>query len=255
MLAMAILTRRVTVIQEQNAAPGLTNRLLGRFVRLAFAPVAGLERIFPRLEVVGSPVRRDILALRERPPEPRPVPVLLVLGGSQGARAINRAVIEALPALEAWGGSLEILHQAGPLDFAWVEQAYRGCRVAHRVVPFLDDMGGAYARCRLVLSRAGASAVNEIVTARRASILVPIPHASGDHQLVNARRLAEAGAGVLLEQQALTGERLASELIALLERPERIDAMEAACDALFAGDAAGRIAASCLRLIAVAPRA
>jgi UDP-N-acetylglucosamine--N-acetylmuramyl-(pentapeptide) pyrophosphoryl-undecaprenol N-acetylglucosamine transferase len=249
MLAVAVACRRVTVIQEQNAYPGMTNRMLGRFVRLAFLPVAGLEKLFPRQEQIGSPVRRDILALRERPPLPRPEPLIFVLGGSQGARAINQAMIGALPPLANWGRPLRILHQTGPRDLDWVREAYRGCPIPHEVVPFLDDMAGAFERARLVVSRSGASAVNEIVTARRASVFVPIPRTSGDHQLMNARRVAEAGAGIVLEQSAATGEKLAATLIALLNDPAALDRMEAACDRLFSGDAAGAIVKSCLRLI------
>jgi UDP-N-acetylglucosamine--N-acetylmuramyl-(pentapeptide) pyrophosphoryl-undecaprenol N-acetylglucosamine transferase len=248
-LAMAILCRRATVIQEQNAFPGLTNRLLGRYVGLAFLPVAGPERLFPRQERMGSPVRREILALRERPAPARDVPLVFVLGGSQGARALNRAMTEALHQLERWGRPLAILHQSGPQDLDWVREAYQGRAIPHDVVPFIDDMAGAFARARIVVSRSGASAVNEIVTARRASILIPIPRTSGDHQLMNARRVAEGGAGVLLEQEAASGERLAQELMALLDDPARLDRMEAACDALFPGDAATAIVASCLKLI------
>lgn len=251
MLAAAILARRPTAIQEQNAAPGLTNRLLGRYVRLAFVPMPGMERHFPRLEVVGTPVRKEILALRQRPPERREGPPLVfVFGGSQGARAINRAVTEALPHLERWGRPLELLHQAGRPDVEWVRAAYRGSAIAHRVEPFLEDMAGAFARSSVVVSRAGASAVNEILAARRAAILVPIPGTSGDHQRMNARRVADAGAGILLEQAELSGERLAAQLIALLEEPGALAAMERRCDTLFAGDAAGRIAEACLGLLA-----
>lgn len=255
-LALAVLLRRTTVIQEQNAAPGLTNRLLGRFVTLAFAPAEALRSVFPRLEVTGNPVRREILALRDTPADPRDPaapPLLFVFGGSQGARAINRAVTEALPRLEARGRPLEILHQAGSLDLDWVQAAYRDCPLPHRVVAFLDDMAGALARSRIVVSRAGASAVGEIATARRASVLIPIPHTSGDHQLMNARRMAEAGAAVLIEQAELTGERLAGTLGELLDDPERLDAMEAATDALQPGDAAGAIARRCLELMGVTP--
>jgi UDP-N-acetylglucosamine--N-acetylmuramyl-(pentapeptide) pyrophosphoryl-undecaprenol N-acetylglucosamine transferase len=175
--------------------------------------------------------------------------VLFVLGGSQGARAINHAMTGALPLLAGWGKALRILHQTGPRDLDWVREAYRACPIPHEVVPFIDDMAAAFACARIVVSRSGASAANEIVTARRASILIPIPRTSGDHQFGNARRVADAGAGIVLEQSAATGERLAAELIALLNDPARLDAMEAACDRLFPGDAAAAIADSCLRLI------
>jgi UDP-N-acetylglucosamine--N-acetylmuramyl-(pentapeptide) pyrophosphoryl-undecaprenol N-acetylglucosamine transferase len=245
-----VLLRRVTVIQEQNASPGITNRLLGRFVTLAFAPRRELERIFPRLRVMSSPVRREILALRERPAAPPvPLPRVFVMGGSQGARAINRAVVDALPLWAASGAAFALLHQSGALDLDWVREAYRGCAIPHQVTPFLDDMAEAYAGSRLVISRAGASAVSEIVAARRASILVPIPNTSGDHQLMNAAQLRDAGAAVLIEQRELTGERLARETIALLRAPGQLDAMERACDGLFSGDSAAAIASACLGLI------
>jgi UDP-N-acetylglucosamine--N-acetylmuramyl-(pentapeptide) pyrophosphoryl-undecaprenol N-acetylglucosamine transferase len=117
------------------------------------------------------------------------------------------------------------------------------------VVPFIEDMAGAYRRARLVVSRAGASAVNEIVTARRAALFIPIPGTSGDHQRRNALRVAEAGAALVIEQAQLTGAGLAAAITGLLEDPARLDAMEAATDALASGDAAGLIAAECLRLV------
>ena len=249
MLLMAVLLRTKTAIQEQNAVPGLTNRLLGRLVDRAFVPLPGMERHFPRHQVVGTPVRREILALREAPPRPRPVPLLFIFGGSQGARRLNEAMTAALPQLEAWDGALEILHQTGPLDIEWVERCYRECSIPHRVVPFVEDMAGALAGSRLVVSRAGASAVTEIITARRASLLIPIPGTSGEHQLMNARRVAEAGAGILLEQAALSGEVLAGRVIGLLEDPPTLDRMEERCDTLFQGDSAARIVESGLEMV------
>ncbi len=249
MLATALLLRRACVIQEQNTVPGMTNRLLGRWVRKAFVVVDGMERWFRNPAVVGSPVRRDILALREQPAAERLVPVLLIVGGSQGALAINRAMAAALPLLEAWGKPLRIVHQAGPNHLESVRSAYADRRLNAQVLPFIEDMAAAYRAARLLISRAGASAVNEIVAARRAALLIPIPGTSGDHQLQNARRLERAGAAVVLEQSALTGQTLARQIIGLLEDPARLDAMERACDALFPGDSAQRIADDCLSLL------
>ncbi len=252
MLAAALLTRRLTVLQEQNASPGLTNRWLGRFVRLAFVPFEGLERYFPHRVVVGNPVRAAILALRDEPrghsaAVPGEPPLLFIFGGSQGARRINQAVTEALPLLE--GRPLEILHQTGPADHGWVSEAYARTTLRHRVVPFIEDMADGYRRARLVVSRAGASAVTEIIAARRASLLIPIPGTSGDHQLKNGQRLEAAGAAVLLEQAGLSGESLAARITALLDAPARLERMAAATDALFAGDAATRIVEECTRLL------
>lgn len=249
MLATALLLGRPCVIQEQNTVPGMTNRILGRWVRKAFVVVDGMERWFRNPAVVGSPVRRDILALREQPAAARPVPVLLIVGGSQGAQAINRAIAEALPLLETWGQPLRIVHQTGPVHLEAVQADYAGRRLEAQVLPFIQDMAAAYRNARLVISRAGASAVNEIVATRRASLLIPIPGTSGDHQLQNARRLERAGAAVVLEQAALSGQTLAGLIIGLLEDPARLDAMERACDALFPGDSAQRIADDCLALL------
>jgi UDP-N-acetylglucosamine--N-acetylmuramyl-(pentapeptide) pyrophosphoryl-undecaprenol N-acetylglucosamine transferase len=248
-LATALLLGRLCVIQEQNTVPGMTNRLLGRWVRKAFVVAEGMERYFHNPVVAGSPVRREILALRSEPPPPRPVPLLLVIGGSQGALAINRAMTEALPLLEAWGKPLRILHQAGPGHLEAVQSAYADTRLDARVLPFIQDMAAAFREARLVVSRAGASAVNEIIAARRASLLIPIPGTSGDHQRQNALRLERAGAAQMLEQEDLTGKTLAEAVVHLLENPARLDAMERATDTLFPGDAARVIAGQCLEML------
>jgi UDP-N-acetylglucosamine--N-acetylmuramyl-(pentapeptide) pyrophosphoryl-undecaprenol N-acetylglucosamine transferase len=249
MLATALLLGRTCVIQEQNTVPGMTNRLLGRWVRKAFVVVDGMERYFRNPTVVGSPVRRDILALREEPVTPRLVPTVLIVGGSQGALAVNRAMEAALPSLEAWGKPLRIVHQTGPNHLASVQAAYAGRKLEAQVVPFIRDMAGAYRQARLIVSRAGASAIEEIIAARRAALLIPIPGTSGDHQRQNARRLVQAGAAAMLEQQGLTGPALAAAILRLLEDPARVDEMERATDVLFPGDSARRIAEDCLRLV------
>jgi len=249
MLATALALGRTCVLQEQNTSPGMTNRILGRFVKRAFVVMNAETAAFRHPVAVGSPVRRAILALRERPAPARAVPALLVLGGSQGAHVLNRAMVAAAPALASWGRPLKIVHQSGPAEADEVRSGYDRAGLAAEVIPFIDDMAEAYGQARLIVSRAGASAVNEIVCARRASILVPIPGASGDHQLKNARRLEEAGAAQVVEQSRLTGEALASAILTLLEDPARLDEMEGACDALFAGDSAERIVAECRALL------
>ncbi len=135
-----------------------------------------------------------------------------------------------------------------------VRAGYQGRRTQNsplnaEVVPFIEQMAEAYHQARIVVSRAGAGAVAEIVAARRASILIPIPGTSGDHQRRNARHVEQAGAALLLEQDALTGESLARALISLLDDPARLEAMEAATDTLYRGDAAGRIAEACLEMV------
>jgi len=250
MLAVALLTGRRCVVQEQNTSPGLTNRLLGRFVKRAFVVVDAETSAFRHPLEVGSPVRRAILTLREHEAPRGAPPTVLVLGGSQGARALNEAMLAAAPLLAAAGVPLRIVHQSGAQHLASVQEGYRHTRLDAEAVAFIEDMAAAYAGSRLVVSRAGASAVNEIVCARRASLLVPIPGTSGDHQLKNARRLEQAGAAKVIEQQALTGALLAGAILGLLQRPAALEAMERACDKLFPGDAAERIVRECLALMA-----
>ena len=252
MLATALLLRKTCVIQEQNAYPGLTNRLLGRRVRAAFTAVEDTQGFFRRAIVTGNPVRRAILDVRDLPPLERDPPLVLVVGGSQGAHVLNQAMSAALPRLRDWGRPLRILHQTGQREWEAVRAAHQaetGGALEAEARPFIEDMADAYRRARLVVSRAGASAVSEIAAVRRASLLVPIPGASGDHQRRNALRLADAGAAVLIEQADLTGDRLAGEIIALLDDPARLDAMEAATDPLFKDDPAAAIAKACLEML------
>ena len=248
-MATAILLGFPTVIQEQNAWPGMTNRLLGRFVRLAFVPMEGLERFFRRRMVVGNPVRPEIMALRERADDRSSPLQVLIFGGSQGAHVINKAMANALPILEEWGGKIQILHQTGEADLKTTKEAYARTKLKYEVVPFVENMAEAYARSSLVICRAGASAVAELVAARRPSVLVPIPGTSGDHQLRNAQWLEKAQASVLLQQADLSAESLAKILIDLLGEPARLKAMEAATDGLFTGDAAEQVASGCRTLL------
>ena len=254
LLATAILCRIPSFIQEQNRAPGVTNRLLGRFVERAFVPARGLERFFRRVQIVASPVRQAILALRTastgsaaRKAEER---VLLVLGGSQGARALNEAFIEATPALETLAQALpvplRIVHQCGPAALDALQTHYARSKLCAKAHAFIDDIAAAYAEAHLIVSRSGASATAEIMAARRVPILIPIPASSGDHQLQNARHLASRGAAWLLEQGDLDGDSLAGAIRALLLDDQRRERMEKKTDSCFPGDTAVEIACQCL---------
>ena len=255
MVATALLLGRRCVLQEQNASPGLTNRMLGRWVKHAFLAVEDRQGFFPRATVTGNPVRPEMLALREAGDSaPREgAPLLFVFGGSQGARVLNRAMTEALPRLAAWGRPLRILHQTGAAELEAVRSAYAELPsegpLQAEAAPFIDNMAEAYREARLVVGRAGASTVSEILAARRAAVLVPIPGSSGNHQLRNAERLAEAGAALVIEQARLTGDTLADTVLGLLADPARIEAMENSTDTLFAGDAADAIARQCLDMM------
>ena len=236
-----------TLIHEQNAIPGLANRLLGRLARRICLSFEDEQGYFPAAKTVmtGNPLR---LGIADCSPA-EGAPVLLVFGGSQGAEAINQAVIDVLPFLEAWKDKLEIMHQTGDRDVNRVRQAYldagwKNCRV----VPFIRDMGAAYAAAHLVVCRAGATTIAELCGCGRTAVLIPFPHAAGDHQTRNAQALEKHGAALLLAQKELTAERLAAEIVALLENPARLKSMAAAMRSLGKPDAARRILRECRSL-------
>ncbi|MFW5733618.1 MAG: undecaprenyldiphospho-muramoylpentapeptide beta-N-acetylglucosaminyltransferase [Oceanidesulfovibrio sp.] len=226
----AWLLHRPTALHEQNSVPGVANRLLGRLVRKVFLSFPDAQGRFPasKTELVGNPVRQDIRSLAEKKAESSGEGRhLLVLGGSQGARALNDAMLEALPALLDAG--VEIIHQTGPRDIDRVRQGYeqlksRGADVSSPRA-FIEDMAGAYAWADLAVCRSGASTVFELAASGTPAVLVPFPFATHDHQRVNAEYLSEAGAGLLVLQQDLTGEGLARMVIELTSDRDRLAAM------------------------------
>ncbi|MDT8447996.1 MAG: undecaprenyldiphospho-muramoylpentapeptide beta-N-acetylglucosaminyltransferase [bacterium] len=244
LLLMALALGFKTVIQEQNAYPGMTNRILGKRVPLAFVPFAGLEGVFKNPVVVGNPIRRAIIDAAEAPQAKAATPLVLALvGGSQGARALNQALTGALPFLLPWAERLFIVHQTGKLDYEEVAAAYaKYPQFKAQVAPFLEDMVSLYRRAHLFVCRSG-SMVNELCAMGCPSILIPIPNSSGDHQLKNALALSEAGAARLLDQADLTPESLAQAVAQLLEAPDQLEQMSQAAKALYPGDAAAKIAA------------
>jgi UDP-N-acetylglucosamine--N-acetylmuramyl-(pentapeptide) pyrophosphoryl-undecaprenol N-acetylglucosamine transferase len=229
-------------MHEQNRAPGFTNRVLARFARRV---LTGFPQTFRNMieEVVGNPVRGEIAAVS--PPRLRMANAgdrfrLLVLGGSQGARALNLAVPKALQALADAG--IEVRHQCGEKLRADAEAAYAQAGLQASVEPFIADMAGAYAWADLVVCRAGALTLAELCAAGVGSVLVPFPQAVDDHQTRNAEFLVEHGAAFLLPQ----GEALADQLVGVLRElrndpAKRLDMAEAA-RAIAKPDAATRVA-------------
>ncbi len=194
---MAWLLRIPLVIHEQNAIPGLTNRLLARFAKRVFCAFPQAVSELPRAEVVGNPVRADIAALSA--PEERYAardgePLhLLVVGGSLGARRLNLTLPEALARMDRSRRPM-VRHQCGPKNESDCREAYRSLEVEAEILPFIDNMAAAYAWADLVICRAGALTVSEIAAAGVAALFVPYPHAVDDHQYANAQYLVEAGA-------------------------------------------------------------
>jgi UDP-N-acetylglucosamine--N-acetylmuramyl-(pentapeptide) pyrophosphoryl-undecaprenol N-acetylglucosamine transferase len=246
-LMLAALRGYPTMLLEQNALPGLTNRLLARVVRAAAVTFEEALEFFPGTGfVTGNPVRPEFFQSSKEADDQRFSPPLaarvLIFGGSQGAHAINMAMVEAAPRLAAAGTPLSITHQTGERDVAVVRDGYRRAGLEARVEAFLFEMDREMTSADLVIARAGATTLSELAAARRAAILVPLPTATDDHQRKNAEVIMRAGAAELIEQRDLTGERLADSILSLAGNPGRRQRMAAAMSTFARPDAAARIA-------------
>ena len=246
----AWLARRPLVIHEQNAVAGTTNRLLARFANTVFEAFAGSFPARVGAIEIGNPVRHSILA-RARSDASNGISAdrpmhLLVLGGSQGALILNRTVPAALAKIPADERPM-IRHQAGrSLELA--VKAYRQAEVDADCVAFIDDMAEAYAWADIVIARAGALTLAELAAAGVGAILVPYPHAIDDHQRANADHFVAAGGAVVLSQDQLDPERLASELGHILADHDALAEMGSRCHSLMRADAAERLADACMSL-------
>jgi UDP-N-acetylglucosamine--N-acetylmuramyl-(pentapeptide) pyrophosphoryl-undecaprenol N-acetylglucosamine transferase len=248
----ASLRRIPTLLLEQNAVPGLTNRLLAPAVSAAAVTFESTAGYFGRRAIVaGNPVRPEFLSERNRSaPRTAGPPRILIFGGSQGAHAINVAMVEAAPQLAVHPGGLAITHQTGERDLELVRDGYRRARLEARVEPFLYAMDREISAADLVVCRAGATTIAELTAAGRASVLVPLPTAADDHQRKNAEVLAGEGAAEIVEQRNLTGALLATRITALVGDAGRLETMSAAARRLARPEAARVIADKALELIA-----
>jgi UDP-N-acetylglucosamine--N-acetylmuramyl-(pentapeptide) pyrophosphoryl-undecaprenol N-acetylglucosamine transferase len=247
MLAAA-LTRVPCVIHEQNAIPGLANRLLGVMASAVAVSFANAARFFPshRTLVTGNPVRAEIRTgdpapARERLGLAREVFTVLVFGGSQGAHRLNQAILQALPDLARDGAGLQFVHATGARDLPDVRRGYEASRVRARVEPFLDDMALAYQAADFVISRAGAGTVFELAAVGKPALLVPFPYAANDHQRLNAEAVVGAGAAWILLDQYCDGRRVAASVRAAREKPDQLAEMGRRARTLARPDAADRI--------------
>ena len=248
-----------TMLLEQNAVPGLTNRLLAPFVRAAAVTFESTEAFFgSKAFVSGNPVRPEFVDAVEPARESRRGDAvdaddagtrLLVFGGSQGAHAINMAMVEAAPELAAGGSRLRLTHQTGERDVEMVRAAYRHAGLPADVEPFLYDMGRQLGRADVVVCRAGATTLAEITAAAKVSILIPLPTATDDHQRRNAEALASVGAAELLLQQEMTGHTLARRILALVADRDRRARIATAARSLARPDAARVIVDRALELV------
>jgi UDP-N-acetylglucosamine--N-acetylmuramyl-(pentapeptide) pyrophosphoryl-undecaprenol N-acetylglucosamine transferase len=248
----AVIKHIPTLAFEPNVVPGFANRMVARFVSAAAVHFEETAKYFRHAEVTGVPVRQ---AFFDIPPKRGGIPTLLVFGGSQGARAINQAMIRCLPELRRQAPGIRILHQTGERDYNEILAAYQPAMEAGgelvEVFKFIEDMPAAFARADLVVCRSGASTVAEITAAGKPAIFVPFPRAADDHQRVNAEALASEGAAVVVEESKLEGLWLAETIAALLGDSTRLARMSEAARTLAHPNAARDIAQLAVRVAGI----
>jgi UDP-N-acetylglucosamine--N-acetylmuramyl-(pentapeptide) pyrophosphoryl-undecaprenol N-acetylglucosamine transferase len=250
-LLAAIWKRIPIVIMEPNAIPGFTHRHLARFVSRALVSFAEAGRWFPegRTEVTGMPIREDFFAI---PTKPRgSVVTLLITGGSQGSRTLNRASEESWPLWDR--ARIRLIHQIGSRMYSELAPRFNESGMPGEVAEFLIDMPRAFSEADLVVSRAGMGAVSELAAAGKPSILVPLPGASDQHQLKNAQAFERGGAARLVLDRDMNGPRLVEEVMQLIESPGLLEEMSEAARA-FAKPEAARRAADVLESLAAKAR-
>jgi len=240
MLGAAILKGYPRVIMEQNAVPGLANRVLGRWVDFAAITDPRTSSYFGKRAVVtGNPIRPQFKSIQRK--EHRPPYQILVFGGSQGAQSINKGVRESLPLLKDLQGQLCFTHQTGEAQLKETRDAYSAAGFDADVRPFFDEFHQKYAAADLIISRAGATTVAEIKAAGRAAILIPFPYAADDHQTRNAESMVNEHAAIMIRNSELTGEKLANTIRALFSDIGRLEEIEQNAKRIAVLDAEQRI--------------
>jgi len=247
-VAAAKLMGLPVVIQEQNAYPGVTNRLLGKVADTVALGFREAENFFPRGKSVftGNPIRAELLkADREKALTEFGLgadrATVLVFGGSAGAHRINKGMTDAIRRMGALKDKVQFIHQTGEKDMGMVEAAYKVAGFKAKALPFIYDMAGAYACASLVVCRAGALTLAEVTALGKPAILIPYPHAAHNHQEVNARVLERSGAARVIPDPEASGVRLAEEVTALLGDEDALLGMAGRSLSLGRADAARRV--------------
>jgi UDP-N-acetylglucosamine--N-acetylmuramyl-(pentapeptide) pyrophosphoryl-undecaprenol N-acetylglucosamine transferase len=248
--AFLVGTRRA--IQEQNSIPGSTNRLLGKLSDAIFISFEESRPYFPGRKTIltGNPVRRDFFQGLDDTRNGNAFN-LFIFGGSQGAHRINEKMMEALDWLHGIRDRLKITHQTGGDDLEFVSRNYERKGFRASVTAFIDDMATCYRDAHLVICRSGATTVSELTISRRASILIPYPHAIHDHQTLNAKSLAKAGAARMISDSDLTGKLLADAILHLYRNRNEISGMENRAGDLAQPNAAELIVDWCYKLVSL----
>jgi len=244
----AVVKHIPTLAFEPNVVPGFANRMVARLVSGAAVHFEETAEYFRHAEVTGVPVRQ---AFFEIAPKRGGTPTVLVFGGSQGAHAINDAMMRCLPVLQREAPGIHIIHQTGERDYNDALAAYASFGESAEVFKFIEDMPAAFARADLVVCRSGASTVAEIAAAGKPAVFVPFPRAADDHQRVNAEALERHGAAVVVEESKLEGVWLAETIAALLQDPQRLERMSQAARELAHPNAARDIAKMAARVAGI----
>lgn len=241
-----------TAIHEQNVFPGLSNRILGKIAKRIFISFSSSALFFPSRKtfLTGNPVRKRFRRSFSIPPGPNSSRfTLFILGGSQGAHSLNKAMIGALPLMADIKSKMHVIHQTGAKDYTLVLRAYEKEGWPAEVYPFLPEIEQAYVRADLILARAGASTLFELMAMGKPAILVPFPFAVNDHQTLNARVMAEAGAALLVADQDLNGAYLSRLVKELIKDRERLKKMGEKAAALAKPEAAHHLVQLCYEMV------
>jgi len=240
-----------SAIHEQNSFPGITNRLLCPVVNRVFISFEESRKHFwaGSIELTGNPIRPEFITPETPPGLNGRSFTVLVVGGSQGARAMNEAFVEAFALLKQMDKPCRVIHQTGELDYEKTAGLYKEKGLEGEVTPFIQDMAGAYRAADLVVSRAGAGAVFEIAAMGKPSLLIPYPFAANGHQVTNAQVLVQAGAAEMILQENLTGDVLADRIAGYMGDRAALERMGQAARGVSKPDAAQRIADRLLEMV------
>ncbi len=243
------------VIQEQNAFPGLVNRCLAPFAAAIFIAFDKARKKLHNRNIIntGNPVRADFIRSVESSTGNQNAFLILVIGGSLGAHSLNETVPPALARLKESGIPIRVIHQTGSKELERVREAYQTSGIQAEVADFFADMERKYAQADLVICRAGALTLAELALVGRPAVLVPYPHAAHDHQQFNAQVFVEKGAALMVMDQALNGEELATMLTVLYKDPDRRRQMAMAAAGLGRSRAAVQIVDACLQIMGFSP--
>ncbi len=241
-------------IHEQNSYPGVTNRMLARFVDIVFLSFRDSARYLKSGSylLVGTPVRDEIVKYRKNQPGvKKDAFTILVIGGSQGARVLNIEFANALTLLRGMGRDVNVIHQTGQMDYERCQMDYETRGIKVDLSPFITDMASAYNAADLVISRAGASSIFELAALHKPSVLIPYPYAANQHQMANAMSLSRIGGAEVIDQHDLSGSGLARVIIKYMDNPRLLEKMGQRAGKMARTDAAGQIVNSLKQICSI----